>query len=142
MLGAVDVPGVPLILLANVEEVEFGTLLADVLGQHRAILAHGGDMDLNAMRERLERDRADLASTIERIKERLAVSQRDSGGDIALADQHPADVASETVIFPLGPALFLSWANCDATVGRDQTKVYRCELKPEYQFPGTSPEQQ
>ena len=52
-----------------------------------------------------------------------------------------ADVASETVIFPLGPALFLSWANCEATVGRDQTKVYRCELKPEYQFPGTSTEQ-
>jgi len=52
-----------------------------------------------------------------------------------------ADVAGETVIFPLGPALFLSWANCDATVGRDQTKVYRCELKPEYQFPGTSAEQ-
>ena len=51
-----------------------------------------------------------------------------------------ADVAGETVIFPLGPALFLSWANCDATVGRDQTKVYRCELKPEYQFPGTSTE--
>jgi RNA polymerase-binding transcription factor DksA len=53
-------------------------------------------MDLNAMRERLERDRADLASTVERIKERLAVPQRDSGGDVALADQHPADVASET----------------------------------------------
>jgi hypothetical protein len=51
-----------------------------------------------------------------------------------------ADVAGETVIFPLGPALFLSWANCDATVGQDQTKVYRCELKPEYQFPGTSTE--
>lgn len=52
-----------------------------------------------------------------------------------------ADVAGETVFFPLGPALFLSWANCDATVGRDQTKVYRCELKPAYQFPGTSTEQ-
>jgi hypothetical protein len=52
-----------------------------------------------------------------------------------------ADVAGETVIFPLGPALFLSWANCDATVGRDQTTVYRCELKPEYQFLGTSAEQ-
>lgn len=51
-----------------------------------------------------------------------------------------ADVAGETVIFPLGPALFLSWANCDATVNRDQTKVYRCELKPEYQFPVTSRE--
>src|SRR5213594_1566503 len=60
------------------------------------ILAHGGDMDSNAMRERLERERADLASTVERIKERLAVPQRESGGDIALADQHPADVASET----------------------------------------------
>jgi hypothetical protein len=53
-----------------------------------------------------------------------------------------ADVAGETVIFPLGPALFLSWANCDATVGQDQTKVYRCELKPEYQFPtSTEPDQ-
>src|SRR5437762_14110888 len=48
------------------------------------------------MRERLERERADLATTVERIKERLAVPQRDSGGDVALADQHPADVASET----------------------------------------------
>jgi RNA polymerase-binding transcription factor DksA len=53
-------------------------------------------MDPNAMRERLIHDRADLAATVERIKERLAVPQRDSGGDVALADQHPADVASET----------------------------------------------
>jgi hypothetical protein len=51
-----------------------------------------------------------------------------------------ADVAGETIIFPLGPALFLSWANCDATVNQNQTKVYRCELKPEYQFPATSRE--
>jgi hypothetical protein len=51
-----------------------------------------------------------------------------------------ADVAGETVIFPLGPALFLSWATCDATGGSDQTKVYRCDLKPEYQFPATSTE--
>jgi RNA polymerase-binding transcription factor DksA len=53
-------------------------------------------MDPKAMRERLERERADLASTVERIKEGLAVPQRDSGGDVALADQHPADLASET----------------------------------------------
>jgi RNA polymerase-binding transcription factor DksA len=53
-------------------------------------------MDSNAVRERLERERGDLASTVERIKERLAVPQRESGGDVALADQHPADVASET----------------------------------------------
>ena len=52
-----------------------------------------------------------------------------------------ADVAGETIIFPLGPTLFLSWANCDATGNRDQTKVYRCELKPEYQFPLASREQ-
>jgi hypothetical protein len=52
-----------------------------------------------------------------------------------------ADVAGETIIFPLGPALFLSWANCDAAVNRDQTKVYRCELKDEYQFPVTSREE-
>jgi RNA polymerase-binding transcription factor DksA len=90
------VPGVPLILLANVEKMQFGTLLADVLWQHTPILAHGGDMDSNAMRERLERERADLVSTVDRIKERLAVPQRESGGDVALADQHPADIASET----------------------------------------------
>ena len=88
--------GIPLVLLSDIEEMQVGTLLADVLGQHEAILAHGGDMDSHAMRERLERERADLLSTVERIKERLAVSQRDSGGEIALADQHPADAASET----------------------------------------------
>jgi RNA polymerase-binding transcription factor DksA len=96
VLRAFDVPGVPLVLLADVEEMHFGTPLADILWRHRPILAHGGHMDLNAMRERLEREREDLASTVERIKERLAVPQRESGGDVALADQHPADVASET----------------------------------------------
>jgi RNA polymerase-binding transcription factor DksA len=53
-------------------------------------------MDSNGVRDRLERERADLLSTVERIKKRLAVPQRESGGDLALADQHPADVASET----------------------------------------------
>ena len=46
-----------------------------------------------------------------------------------------ADIAGETIIFPLGPDLFLSWANCNARVNRDQTKIYRCELKPGYRFP-------
>jgi hypothetical protein len=45
-----------------------------------------------------------------------------------------ADIDKQTVIFPLGPALFLSWANCNARVNRDQTRVYRCELKPGYHF--------
>jgi len=53
-------------------------------------------VDPKAMRERLLRERADLEGTVTRIRERLAVPQRDSGGDIALADQHPADAASET----------------------------------------------
>jgi RNA polymerase-binding transcription factor DksA len=36
-------------------------------------------MDATAVRDRLERERADLAATVDRIKERLAVPQRDSG---------------------------------------------------------------
>src|SRR5438874_1978329 len=42
VLRAVDVSGIPLVLLAHVEKVESGTLLADIRGQHTAILAHGG----------------------------------------------------------------------------------------------------
>jgi len=45
-----------------------------------------------------------------------------------------ADMAGETTIFPLGPALLLSWANCNARVNPDHTSVYRCELKPGYRF--------
>jgi hypothetical protein len=47
-----------------------------------------------------------------------------------------ADLAGETIIFPLGPELILSWANCNARVNRDQTRVYRCELKRGYRFKG------
>src|SRR5437588_12938477 len=52
-------------------------------------------MDAKAMAERPEREKADLAATVQRIQERLSVSQRDSG-EIAVVDQHPADAASET----------------------------------------------
>lgn len=45
-----------------------------------------------------------------------------------------ADMAGQTIIFPLGPDLLLSWANCSVGTRRDQTKVYRCELKPGYRF--------
>jgi hypothetical protein len=45
-----------------------------------------------------------------------------------------ADIAGETIIFPLGPDLFLSWASCTARMNRDQTSAYRCELKPGYKF--------
>jgi hypothetical protein len=45
-----------------------------------------------------------------------------------------AEVGGEAIIFPLGPDLFLSWADCHVGVGRDQSRNYRCELKPGYQF--------
>lgn len=53
-------------------------------------------MERNEARQRLETMRADFARTIEGLRTRLAESQRDSGGDISLSDQHPADVATET----------------------------------------------
>jgi hypothetical protein len=45
-----------------------------------------------------------------------------------------ADLNGQTIIFPLGPNLFLSWATCNARMNSDQTQVYRCELKPGYRF--------
>src|SRR6266481_2575765 len=46
-----------------------------------------------------------------------------------------AEINGDTITFPFGPNLYLSWADCNARVNRDQTKVYRCELKPGYRFP-------
>ncbi len=45
-----------------------------------------------------------------------------------------ADIAGETIIFPIGPQFFLSWANCNAIANPGQTSVYRCELKLGYRF--------
>jgi hypothetical protein len=45
-----------------------------------------------------------------------------------------ADVDNQDIFFPFGPALSLSWASCNQTVNPDQTKIYRCELKPGYRF--------
>lgn len=45
-----------------------------------------------------------------------------------------AEVNGETIIYPLGPDLFLSWAMCNVRGNQDQTKAYRCELKPGYRF--------
>ncbi|GAC1438896.1 MAG: hypothetical protein NVS1B11_27600 [Terriglobales bacterium] len=45
-----------------------------------------------------------------------------------------AEINGAAIIFPLGPDLFLSWADCNARVNRDQTKVYRCEVKPGHRF--------
>jgi hypothetical protein len=44
-----------------------------------------------------------------------------------------ADVGGERIVFPLGPSLCLSWADCTLEAGRD-ARTYRCELKPGYRF--------
>lgn len=45
-----------------------------------------------------------------------------------------ATVNGEDVVYPLGPDLKLSWATCVVTTSDDQTKLFRCDLKPGYQF--------
>jgi hypothetical protein len=45
-----------------------------------------------------------------------------------------AEVDGEPIIFPLGPDLYLSWAQCTSRNSNDQNKLYRCELKPGYRF--------
>lgn len=49
-----------------------------------------------------------------------------------------ADWNGQTTIFPIGPALILSWADCNARTNPNQTRVYRCELKPEYRWTKSS----
>lgn len=45
-----------------------------------------------------------------------------------------AEVNGQNVVFPLGPALKLSWADCQTRSNPDETRVYRCELKPGYRW--------
>jgi len=45
-----------------------------------------------------------------------------------------AELNGTSIIFPIGPKLYLSWADCNIRVNRDQTNVFRCELKPGYRF--------
>jgi hypothetical protein len=45
-----------------------------------------------------------------------------------------ADVNGAPMVFPLGPDLYLSWANCTTRVNADKSTVYQCELKPDYRF--------
>lgn len=53
-------------------------------------------MDTAPFKQRLEAARAEVASTLDTIRGRLTVSQAESGGELSLADQHPADAATET----------------------------------------------
>jgi hypothetical protein len=45
-----------------------------------------------------------------------------------------ADLDGSEIVFPLGPELQLSWAECSLELEADHTKLYRCELKPGYEF--------
>ena len=45
-----------------------------------------------------------------------------------------AEVNGQNIVFPLGPELKLSWADCNTRQNADQTRVYRCELKPGYRW--------
>ena len=45
-----------------------------------------------------------------------------------------AEMDGQSIFFPLGPNLVLSWANCNARSNSDQTHVFRCELKPGYRW--------
>ena len=45
-----------------------------------------------------------------------------------------AELNGTEIVFPLGPRLQLSWGTCTATQGTDNTKQFRCELKPGYVF--------
>jgi hypothetical protein len=45
-----------------------------------------------------------------------------------------AEVNGTSIVFPLGPEHRLSWATCNVEIARSGTQVFRCELKPGYQF--------
>ena len=45
-----------------------------------------------------------------------------------------AEIKGESIIFPLGPLLRLSWATCRLDAREDGTRLYRCELKLGFAF--------
>jgi hypothetical protein len=45
-----------------------------------------------------------------------------------------AELNGTDIVFPLGPAMHLSWADCVVDVSPDRTKLFQCQLKPGYRF--------
>jgi len=45
-----------------------------------------------------------------------------------------ADVNGDPIVFPLGPALCLPWADCEERTDTDQSKAYHCQIKPGYRL--------
>jgi hypothetical protein len=60
----------------------------------------------------------------------LNFSVPDTGEGVSIE----ADIDGTQIVFPLGPSLCLSWANCTATSDKDHGKSYRCELKDGFGF--------
>jgi RNA polymerase-binding transcription factor DksA len=97
VLSPVDVPSGPLVVLADVEKMEVGPPLAELVNLHKDNSAGAEvDVDPSKARQRLETLRDEFQTTVEEVRTRLAQPQRESGGDVAIIDQHPADVATET----------------------------------------------
>ena len=45
-----------------------------------------------------------------------------------------AELDGQPIVFPLGPALLLSWATCDDGTNPDRGRIFRCTLRPGYRF--------
>jgi hypothetical protein len=45
-----------------------------------------------------------------------------------------ADLDGSPIVFPIGPNLSLSWADCETQTEQENNKLYRCELRPGYLF--------
>ena len=45
-----------------------------------------------------------------------------------------ADLDGAPIVFPLGPELLLRWADCHVGTDKDQSRTFRCELRPGFQF--------
>ncbi len=58
----------------------------------------------------------------------------------AMGPSIEAELDHAPIVFPLGPNLILSWAVCSVKTDKDQSRLYRCELKPGYQFKNTAAE--
>lgn len=45
-----------------------------------------------------------------------------------------AELSGNDIVFPMGPDLIVSWANCSMAASPEQGDLYRCELKAGYRF--------
>jgi hypothetical protein len=45
-----------------------------------------------------------------------------------------AELNGHDIVFPIGPDLIVSWANCTVNISAEQGSLYRCELKAGYRF--------